>query len=196
MKHKLSCNIIKFTRYQNHHPGHHFRQIHLCWLRPLLGSKSVTTKSKSESSRETFLKRKTEYEKLKLHIFKTITQQSPRKGLFKPSNEQFPSVGTTKPALSDPSQKLDDPSPTFQTASWIIRLQLAQRRVGSVLFKFAFVKLDQSRTMHFNLRNFPLRASVKLSLVSSQSELPLKLYRKKNKDLFSRIKFGSIVKRR
>ena len=38
----------------------------------LLGSKSVTTKSMSESSRETFLKIKKEYEKLKLRILRVL----------------------------------------------------------------------------------------------------------------------------
>ncbi|KAF3500575.1 hypothetical protein F2Q69_00043514 [Brassica cretica] len=59
---------------------------------------------------------------------------APRKRPFNPSNEQFPSIGTTKLSSSDLSEKFDKPRPTHPTASWI-----DQWRVGSVLSKFTLL---------------------------------------------------------
>ena len=74
---------------------------------------------------------------------------------------------------NSPLGELDEPFQTRPTASC------------SVFSSFAFAELDQTRTMQSRLRNSPLWVSVELSLVSSRSELPLKLYRKNEKNLFS-----------
>ncbi|KAF2536067.1 hypothetical protein F2Q68_00021579 [Brassica cretica] len=80
------------------------------------------------------LSKKIRLRKTKTLYFMTIARQAPRKRPFNPSNEQFPSIGTTKLSSSDPSEKLDKPRPTHPTASWI-----DQWRVGSVLSKFTFL---------------------------------------------------------
>ncbi|KAF3591998.1 hypothetical protein DY000_02024015 [Brassica cretica] len=73
----------------------------------------------------------------------TITRQAPGNGSFNPSNRQFPSIRTTKPASSDPpSGKLGKQSPTLHWASWTTHIQLVgsftlvqfARRVGSVQY--------------------------------------------------------------
>lgn len=76
--------------------------------------------------------------------------------------------------------ELDDPSLT------------RQQRVGSVSSSFVFADSDQSKTMHYRLQNSPLWVSVELSLISSRSELPLKLYGKNDKSLFSRMKMKMV----
>ena len=72
----------------------------------VLESKSITTKSMSKNFRQTFLKGKYEYEKLKLRIFKDYCTTNSLQGIIQ-------RIRTTKPASSDPpSEKLDKPSPT------------------------------------------------------------------------------------
>ena len=148
-----------------------------------MGSKSVTTKSMSESSRETFVFLSLLHNKLLArnysnHRMNNSERQNNQTSIVRPIKE------VELAEANSPNSELDRP------------IQLTQPRVGSVFSKLVVVELDQSRTMHSSLWNFSLPASVKLSLVSFQSELPLKFTEKNNKDLFSRIKFGSIVKRR
>ena len=74
-------------------------------------------------------------------------------------------------------------------------IQLTQQRIESVLSNSPSGELDQSHTMHSRVRNSLLRVSIKLSLVSSRSELSLKLYDKNDKNLFSRISSNRSYKR-
>ena len=68
---------------------------------------------------------------------------------------------------------------------WMDFTQLAQWLVGSTTSNTPSVELNQDSRL--TLMNSHLRNWIKLSFVSSRPELPLKLYDKINKDLFSHI---------
>ena len=85
-------------------------------------------------------------------------------------------------------------NPTCHWTSWTHNIQLAQWRVGSISSNFPSGNLDHSHTMHSRLWNSLFRVSIKLSLVSSRSKLPLKFYVKNDKDLFSRMNLNQLNK--
>ena len=101
------------------------------------------------------------------------TSNSPNGELDRPIQLAVWLVGWT--TSNSPNGGLDQPNPARRWASWITLVQIR------------LCQMDQSRTMQSCLWNSFLRVLIKLSLVSSQSKLLLKLYDKNDEDLFSRI---------
>ena len=133
-----------------------------------MGSKSVTTKSMSESSQEIFLK-KIRIRKTKTSYFKmVITLQAPLNGSFNPQTDYSraskqhnhgsfdsssremgkphpnPPMASQTNRSNSPLGELDAPYPTRPTASCMNHFQLAQQRVVSTKSKSPNDELDQS----------------------------------------------------